>query len=163
MNKILVYDADARFREVMKAALVSFGYEVVLAADGYSVLPLTEQHKPILLILEYKLPESDGFEMLKRARGVAAFSAIPIIFASVTPKFELEMTIMDAPAVGYIDKPLDARQLKEAVEALIGKPKSAAPAEAPMYIPPPGAPLGPPTFNGEPDLDGVRDDIIDLE
>ena len=155
--------ADARFREVLKAALTSFGYDPVLAADGYSVLPLAEQHKPSLLVLEYKLPESDGYEMLKRVRGVPAFALTPVIFASVTPKFELEMTIMDAPAVGYIDKPLDARQLKDAVEALIGKPKTAAAAAPAMDIPPPGAPLSPPVFSGEPDLDGVRDDIIDLE
>jgi len=32
-----------------------------------------------------------------------------------------------------------------------------------MDIPPPGAPLSPPVFSGRPDLDGTRDDVIDLD
>lgn len=165
MDKILVYDADPRFREVVKAALASIGYEGVLAADGYTVLPLAQQQRPRLAVLEYKLPESDGVEMLKRLRGVPEFALTPVIFASTTPKFEIEMAILDAPAVGYIDKPLDANQLKLAIEALIGPVKVAAPAAPPpsAYIPPPGAPLEPPVFNGEPDLDGTREDVIDLD
>lgn len=167
MSKILVYDADPRFREVLKAAVTSLGYEGVVAADGYSVLPLAEQHRPRLVILDYKLPEADGFEILKRLRNTAACAATPVIFASVTPKFEIEMTIMDAPSVGYIDKPLDVAQLKEAIESLVGPlvKAAAAPAAAPpmMDIPPPGAPLAPPVFNGEPDLDGSREDVIDLD
>ena len=167
MTKILIYDADPRFGEVLKTAVASLGYEAVVAADGYSVLPLAEMHRPRLAVLDYKLPEADGFEILKRLRNTTTCAAMPVIFASVTPKFEIEMTIMDAPAVGYIDKPLDVAQLKEAIESLIGPlvKAAAAPAAAParMDIPPPGAPLPPPVFNGEPDLDGAREDVIDLD
>lgn len=162
MAKILVYDADARFREVMKSALASLGHEAVLAPDGYSVLPLAEQHRPRLFVLDYKLPEADGFEILKRLRATPAFVATPIIFASATPKFEIEMTVMDAIGVGYVDKPLVVPQLKEALEALLGPTRPAAPAPAPA-APAPGAPPAPPAFTGEPDLDGVRDDVIELD
>lgn len=174
MAKILVYDADPRFGEALKAFLISLGHDAVLAGDGYSVLPLAERHKPSLFILDYKLPEADGFEILKRLRSTPAFVATPVIFASATPKFEIEMTVMDAIAVGYVDKPLDGAQLKEAIAALLGPERSAAPAPAPAApaarIPPPGAPLDPPGappqrpgFTGEPDLDGSRDGVIDLD
>jgi DNA-binding response OmpR family regulator len=165
VTKILVYDADAKFREAMRGALTSLGYEAVVGTDGYSVGPLAEQHKPALIILDFKLPEADGFEILKRLRAAPGTAATPVIFVSVTPKFEIEMVVMDAPAVGYIDKPLNINQLKEAIESFLGAPKAApkAAAPAPMNIPPPGAPLEPPVFSGEPDLDGVRDDVIDLD
>lgn len=167
MSKILVYDVDANFRGVLKAALASLGHEAILATDGYSVLPLAEQNRPALIILDFKLPEADGFEILKRLRSSASFAATPVIFASATPKFEIEFVVMDAPAVGYVDKPLDIIQLKEAITALIGAAKpapKAAAAPPPMSsIPPPGAALSAPVFNGEPDLDGTRDDVIDLD
>lgn len=169
MTKILVYDVDASFREALKKVLATLGYEAVLAMDGYSVLPLAEEHKPRLFILDYKLPEAAGFEILQRLRKTSSFMSTPIIFASATPQFEIEMTVLDAPSVGYVDKPLDAKQLKSAIEALIGPLKVDAPAAPPpaaaaaTYIPPPGAPLTPPTFNGEPDLDGSRDEVIDLD
>jgi len=162
MAKILIYDVDMNFREVLKGALASLGHEAVVANDGYSVLPLAEESRPALFILDFKLPEADGFEILKRLRSSASFAATPVIFASATPKFEIEFVVMDAPAVGYVDKPLDVKQLKEAIAGFIGTAKPAA-APAAAVVPPPGAPLSPPAFSGEADLDGVRDDVIDLD
>jgi DNA-binding response OmpR family regulator len=168
VTKILVYDLDAQFSAAVKATMTSLGYEAVIAEDGYSVLPLMDEHKPSLGIIDYTIPGADGFEILLRLRKTSFGATMPVIFASATPKFEIEMVVMDTPAIGYIDKPLDLRQLKEAVEALIGKPVKAAP--PPQTIPsiaPPGTPLSapqaPPVFTGEPDLDGSRDDVIDLD
>lgn len=165
MAKILVYDADARFGESLKNFLASLGHEPILASDGYSVLPLAEQHRPSLFILDYKLPEAAGFEILKRLRATAAFVATPVIFASATPKFEIEMTVMDAAGFGYVEKPLNGAQLKEAITAMLGAQRPpAAPAAA---VTPPGAPLrepsAPAAFTGEADLDGSRDDVIELD
>lgn len=170
MTKILVYDSDAKFRTTIQSALTSLGYEPVIANDGYSVLPLADQHKPGLVIVDYKIPGADGNEILQRLRKTASGAKTPVIFASATPKFEIEMVVMDAPSVAYIDKPLDVRQLKEAIEGLIGQPAKAAPPppqqQAVSSIPPPGAPLPPPqapSFTGEADLDGSRDDVINLD
>ncbi len=153
-----MYDTDANFREAMKVALAKLGHETVFATDGYSVLPLAEQHRPRLIILDFKPPEVDGFEILKRLRVTAACASTPVIFASTTPKFEIEMVIMDAPAVGYIDKPLDVKQLQDGLESFIGVAKP-----APAAVAVPKAAVPPPAFNGEPDLDGSRDGVIDLD
>ena len=157
-----MYDADARFGESLKNFLASLGHEAVLASDGYSVLPLAEQHRPNLFILDYKLPEAAGFEILKRLRATAAFVATPVIFASATPKFEIEMTVMDAVGFGYVEKPLNGAQLKEAISSLLGPERAAAPPPS-ARVPPPQMPAAPPVFNGEPDLDGSRADVIDLD
>lgn len=174
MTKILLYDSDAQCRELLKQTLTSLGCEPVVATDGYAVIPMAEQHKPDVIVLDYKMPEADGFEILKRLRGFDKFAALPIIFASSTAKFEIEMSVMDAPAIGYVDKPVDAAQLKEAIESLVGPiagaaaaaPAAPVAAAAPVEILPPDEPsaaASPVAFNGEPDLDGVREDVIDLD
>ncbi|PIR18075.1 MAG: hypothetical protein COV48_07920 [Elusimicrobia bacterium CG11_big_fil_rev_8_21_14_0_20_64_6] len=167
MTKILVYDANARFLEILKAAVTSLGYEAVAAADGYSVLPLVQQHAPRLVVLEYNLPDSDGVSILKRIRALPAFASTPAIFVTGVPRLEMEMLLLDAPAVDCIGKPLDTNQLKAAVESLLGPRVAAAPAPSappPTAAPSPAAPQSPPpVFSGEPDLDGTRDDIIDLD
>ena len=167
MAKILVFDKDVAARRPMTAAIASLGHEALFAADGYSVLPMAAEHKPALIILDYNPPHVDGYEILMRLRAAAAFASIPVVFSSTTPKFEIEMVVLDAPAVGYIDKPLDIKQLKETLAGLLG-PSKPLPAKAvpPSRIPPPVAPLSPPppvAFTGEADLDGVRDDIIELD
>lgn len=155
MAVILVYDADPRFSENLKEALIALGHEAVVSPDGYSVLPLAEAHKPGLIILDFKLPEADGFEILKRLRAAPAFAATPVIFASVTSRFEIEMTVMNAERVGYVEKPLDLRRLKDAVDGFVAAPAAAARPSA--------EPSPPAAFNGEPDLDGARDGVIDLD
>jgi CheY-like chemotaxis protein len=156
MAKILVFDGDAPAQRAMMAALSALGHEAIFSPDGYSVLPLAEKHLPAAFIIAYSPPEIDGLEIMKRLRAVAAFAATPVIFSSATPKFEIEMVVMDAPEVGYIDKPLDAKQLKETIAGFRLAGASAAAAPLPD-APPPAA------FSGEPDLDGVRSDIIELD
>ena len=169
MTKIVVYDLDPKFANLLKAQLANLGYEAIISNDGYNVLPLTNEHKPRLVILDYKIPGADGFEILQRIRKTASGALMPVIFASTTPKFEIEMVVLDAPSIGYIGKPLDVGQLKYEIETLIGKvaPKRAAAPPPMAAIPPPGAPLAPPSapaaFTGEPDLDGSRDDVINLD
>lgn len=162
MTKIVVYDTDPKFSAVLKAALTSLSYEAVVAADGYSILPLAEQHRPALIILDYKPPETDGYAILQRLRKSAACAATPVIFASVTPKFEIEFIVTDAPSVGYVDKPLNVSQLKDAIEALIG-PNRAAPRPAAAPTTPAAPAPAARAFTGEVDLDGTRDDVLDLD
>lgn len=168
MTKILIYDLEPRFAATLKEAVDRLGYEGVISPDAYGLPGLAEQHKPALFVLDYKIPGADGFELLNRLRKSPTCATTPIIFASTTPKFEIEMALMGAEGIGFVDKPLDARQLKDAIELLIGKSASAAPAaDAGLDIPPPGADLGdaPPSagFTGEPDLDGSRSDVVDLD
>lgn len=168
MSKILVYDANARFLEILKNAMTALGHEAVSAGDGYSVLPLVQQHAPRLVVLEYNLPDSDGVSILKRIRALPAFASTPAIFVTGVPRLEMEMLLLDAPAVDYIGKPLDINRLKVAVDSLLGPQAKAAPVPAaqpavPQAPPPAAAPAPPPVFSGEPDLDGTRDDVVDLD
>lgn len=160
MAKILVYELDTDFRAQLKTILTGLGHEVLLAQDGYSVLPMVEKTRPQVIMLDYRLPEVDGFEILKRLREAPASAATPIVFASATPKFEIEFVVLDTPRIGYVDKPFVPAQIKEVIDSFVGAAAPAAKLAAPSA---PAASPEPKPFNGEPDLDGVRDDIIELE
>lgn len=153
---MLVFDLDPSAAAALKAVVTSLGHEAIVSPDGYSVLPLAEQHKPALLILEYRPPEADGFEILQRVRAKPDFAGLPVIFATTSSKMELEMIVMDTPAVGHAEKPLDPKALRAAVLDFL--PAAAAPAPKPAAAPAPK-----PAFTGEPDLDGSRDGVIDLD
>lgn len=155
MAKILVFDLDTRVASALKSALASLGHDAAVASDGYSVLPLAEQNRPVLFVLDHKPPEADGVEIMQRLRAKPEFAAVPVIFATFVSKMELEMLLMDAPAVTHLEKPIDGIALRTAVEAYL---PSATPAPKPAAAPP-----SKPAFTGEPDLDGSRDGVIDLD
>ncbi len=160
MAKIVIFDSEPAVAAALKSAVAALGHEGIVANDGYSILPLAEQHKPALFILDYKPPQVDGFEILQRVRKTKGFEDVPVLFVSETPKFEIEMVVMDTPGVGYLDKPVDGPRLREALAAFFAAPVPDAP-------PSPQAPRAPASepasFTGEADLDGQRDGVIDLD
>ena len=119
MAKILVFDSDPKFGGFLKEVLAKQGHEPILATDGYGILGLAEKHQPQLVILDYKLPDVDGFEILQRLRKSHICGGAPVLFASAMSKYEIELMVMNDPKVGYVEKPVDPVKLAQAISELL--------------------------------------------
>jgi two-component system, OmpR family, KDP operon response regulator KdpE len=77
LHTILVVDDEAAIRKMLNAGLKSFGYEVLVAANGTEALAITPAQKPDLVILDINLASfPDGVEVCYRIR---QFSTVPIL------------------------------------------------------------------------------------
>ena len=63
-------------RAILRGYLEDAGYRVTEAADGESLLDALPRLAPALMLLDVKLPGTDGFELL---RSVRARSDLPVI------------------------------------------------------------------------------------
>ncbi len=61
---ILVVDDEANIRKLAAVNLASRGYRVVEAASGAEALAFLEKESPVLIILDIKLPDFTGWELL---------------------------------------------------------------------------------------------------
>ena len=90
--------------------------EVVAEAEsGAEVLPLYEQHHPDLVIVDWRLPDMNGGEVIKRLREKHPDARVLVLSA-----FESEETIFQAVhagAVGYLPKSSRRPELIESVMA----------------------------------------------
>ncbi len=66
-EKILIVDDEKIIRMTLKDRLAKEGYQVFEAVNGAQVYPLLEDENIDLVILDYKLPDTNGIEILKRA------------------------------------------------------------------------------------------------
>ncbi|MCE9604282.1 MAG: response regulator [Planctomycetia bacterium] len=82
-NKILVVDDDEAKRYSICRVLKAEGFEVIEAADGASGLQRA-QERPVMIVLDVKLPDMSGFEVCRRLKSDAATSSIPIVHMSAT-------------------------------------------------------------------------------
>lgn len=64
-SKILLVEDDDTIRESFKPILATYCKEVITAENGKRGITLFHEEKPDLVITDLRLPEMDGFDMIK--------------------------------------------------------------------------------------------------
>jgi DNA-binding response OmpR family regulator len=114
-GRILVVDDEDIIRTVLARFLKGKGYDVVTAANGKEALERVKRERPHLMLLDIRMPEMDGFEVLKRVHDVDREIAIMMITAN-TDLQEARKT-MEMGACDYIVKPFHLDYLETTVMA----------------------------------------------
>lgn len=123
-HRILVVEDDATLRRVLCDMLRLKGYDVAAAEDGVEGLRMLEEHRPHLVIADVMLPRMDGFEMVRRMRGLRA--DVEVLFLSALDSAEDVVEGFRSGGHDYLRKPFDMNELLVRIEALLLR---AAPAE----------------------------------
>lgn len=74
--RVLVVDDDQDGREALGELLRSWGYEVIVAADGCEAITLALEHRPDVVLLDIGLPDMDGYEVARRIRATGNTPAV---------------------------------------------------------------------------------------
>lgn len=108
---ILIIDDEVGIRNLLKFRLVSFGYDVLVAEDGYAGIELAKTMKPQLIILDIMMPYFNGIEVCKKLKSDYTTKEIPVIFLSVlAQKEDIEMG-KQAGGEFFLTKPYDPEKL----------------------------------------------------
>src|SRR5207245_3509263 len=81
MAKILVVDDELVFCELLKTLLKSHGHEVLTANDGRQALEVFKRHRPQFTMLDLRMPEMSGLEVLKQIRAMDTKADVMIMTA----------------------------------------------------------------------------------
>ena len=81
MATILVVDDERVFCDLLKTVLGSNGHEVFTAYNGREALNLFSQHRPQVTLLDLRMPEMNGIEVLRQIRTIDASAAVMILTA----------------------------------------------------------------------------------
>jgi CheY-like chemotaxis protein len=114
MTKLLLLDNEPDALEWLTAALTREGDQVRGYLSGREALAGLDDWRPDLIIADVLMPEMDGFAF---ARLVRAHAGPPIIFISIAMK-RAEAVL--AGAVGYVQKPATANEVRAAVHEVLG-------------------------------------------
>jgi CheY-like chemotaxis protein len=83
---ILVVDDEYGIAEVLEAALIDAGHEVMTAMNGRQGLDRLRERRPDLVLLDLMMPIMDGTAMLKAIREDPERRDIPVIVMSSLPE-----------------------------------------------------------------------------
>jgi DNA-binding NtrC family response regulator len=108
-EKILVVDDERLIRQSLEKGLVGQGYAVSSAGDGKTALRLAEEESPDLIVLDLKLPDLNGIEVLKGLRELE--KDIPVLVITAYGSIDTAIQAIRAGAYDYITKPFDLEAL----------------------------------------------------
>ena len=114
--KILAVDDEAQILIALGRGLAHAGHEVVTARNAQDGLSAAATASPDLVLLDLRLPDLDGIEVVRRLR---AWSLVPVLLLSTAGTVRLRIAAFDAGADDFIDKPFSMEEVRARVAAAL--------------------------------------------
>ncbi|MFW6147513.1 MAG: response regulator [Thermodesulfobacteriota bacterium] len=111
MAKILVVDDEEHIRLLYAEELSEAGYEVITAANGYKLIERIEKEKPDLVVLDIKMVDYNGLDLLQEIRN--KFYNLPVILCTAYDTYKEDIKAIAADF--YVIKSFDLTELKKKI------------------------------------------------
>lgn len=114
--KVLVVDDEPQILTALSRGLQRVGHEIIVARNGEDGLAAAAAARPDLVLLDLKLPDLDGIEVVRRLR---TWSTVPIVLLSGQGSERARVAALDAGADDFVDKPFSMEELRARVGAML--------------------------------------------
>jgi len=111
MAKILIVDDEEHIRYLYSEELSEAGYEVITAESGHMLLEKIEKEKPDLVVLDIKMVDYNGLDLLQDIRN--KFYTMPVVLCTAYDTFKEDMKSIAADF--YVIKSFDLTELKKKI------------------------------------------------
>jgi|ERR1700722_2579354 len=122
MNRVLVIDDDRVLVDLLREFLATEGFTVDAAYDYASGIARAFDAEHDLIVLDVKLPDGSGLELLKILR---ASSKVPVVLLSAAADTTDRIIGLQIGADDYLAKPFEARELAARVRAILRRTRDA--------------------------------------
>lgn len=110
-KKILIVDDEEHIRFLYSEELADEGYTVITADSGYQLIEKIEAEKPDLVVLDIKMVDYNGLDILQDIRN--RFYDMPVILCTAYDTFKEDMKSIAADH--YVIKSFDLTELKSKI------------------------------------------------
>ncbi|WP_311221054.1 MULTISPECIES: two-component system response regulator KdpE [unclassified Acidovorax] len=117
---VIVIEDEPQIRRFVRSALEAEGWLVHEAATLQAGLAAVATRKPDLVVLDLGLPDGDGLDLIRDARG---WSPVTIIVLSARADESDKIAALDAGADDYLTKPFGTGELLARVRANLRRPR----------------------------------------
>ena len=115
--RVLVVEAVPNVRHLVTDALEQYGAEVITVDSAPAALALVKRQRPDVIVSSLRLPEKDGYWLIRRLRSMSAGQGgrtPAIAFTGCTTK-EDRLNALRAGFQSHVPKPADLRELAREV------------------------------------------------
>jgi len=109
--RVLLIDDEQFYFKLLKKTLPEAEYNLEYAKSAGEGLAKIPSFEPEMLIVDLKLPEMDGFEILERLRRDPKYSFIPVIVITSRDELSEKLRAFELGADDYVVKPFQPEEL----------------------------------------------------
>lgn len=112
-TSVLVVDDESMQRQSLAMRLERKGFQVASAASGREALTMLEMRKVEFALIDLRMPEMDGIELLRRIH--ARWPEITVIVMTAFSDVSTAIRAIKAGAFHYLEKPIKDDELLDAI------------------------------------------------
>ncbi len=117
-GRILIVDDEEDICNTLSDFLTECGYEVLQATSGEEAIRLVKAARPHLILLDIRMPEMDGLEILRRVRAVD--QEVGVIMITAFTDLTIAQESLKSGASDFVTKPIDLDYLETSIRVKIG-------------------------------------------
>jgi DNA-binding NtrC family response regulator len=115
-KKILIVDEEIALRHSLQNLIQNEGFSVVTADSGLHAMQQFEDEKPDIVILDMRLPDTNGLTLLKMMKEIRP--SVTIVMVTASPDIQSSVEAMKIGALDYLEKPVDLDKLTAILNSL---------------------------------------------
>ena len=129
--RVFLIDDEKMYSKLLHPVLQKAGHILGYASSGTEGLEKVAAFDPDVIILDIRLPDMTGFDILERLRSDPHFSHVPVIFVSSLDELENKLKGFGLGAEDYLTKPFNEREFEARVRVILRRqnPEFSAPEE----------------------------------
>jgi DNA-binding NtrC family response regulator len=137
MNAVLIVDDEKSLRDGLSQAVQDLGYQPLTAASGCEALAAAALNKPDAVLLDLRMPDMDGLQVLTRLRAAADGARVPVAIITAYATAANTIEAMRLGAFDHLTKPIGRDDLASLLSRMI---RSRAPKSPARKMPAEGTP-----------------------
>jgi two-component system, chemotaxis family, chemotaxis protein CheY len=120
MKKTILTVDDSESILAVVATTLEEEYEVLTASDGAEAIQKLNAGTHVdLIITDLNMPKADGIQVIRTARALQQFAAVPILMLTTESQMQKKQEAKEAGATGWIVKPFEPENLKAVVKKVL--------------------------------------------
>ena len=119
MKHVMVIDDERDILTCLEELLTGEGYRVTGVVSGTEALDVLPNDPPDLVMLDLRMPQMSGLELLQAIR--RTHPDLPIVVCSALDSYRNDFELVSANVAGFLDKPMDLDNVLTTVRRLIGE------------------------------------------
>ncbi len=120
-QRIVVVEDDEALSRLLRALLEMNGYEVHAESGGEVALRYLRENPAELVILDLRLPDTDGYEVCRKLRHFFHSWDLPVLMLTGMDKPVDQLRGFAFGADAYLTKPCDPPEILKTVALLLGE------------------------------------------